>query len=149
MKLQRIIGLFGAANQGKTTTLNYLIHLLSKAQMGLNYSTITIEDCGVEDNYDHTQSFEVNGLKIAVASSGDNGNAVANNIKFFKEQDCDIAVTATRTKGSSVIVLGEFAKEASINIEWVQKSNECNISHASKQLCNREIALYLLSLILK
>jgi Cdc6-like AAA superfamily ATPase len=146
MKLTKIIALYGAANTGKTTTLNYLIDLLKKAQSLSDYSTISIEDCGDKRHADQRVVVEIQGLKIAITTSGDNGTELKRNIEYFKQNDCDIAITATRTRGYSVEELKGFSNVAGLNVERIRK--EYNHSDEMDQ-SNRAQSLNLFHIILK
>lgn len=138
MKLTKIIALYGAANTGKSTTLNYLINLLAKTEAVGNHAEVTVADCGDVRKLDDTPKlFVLNGLKIAVTPSGDNGHELDKNIVFIKDCDCDIAVTASRTKGSSVETLNNFAKAAGIKVEWIKKEY-CDTAEMAQ--CNRKQA---------
>lgn len=53
---------------------------------------------------------------------GDNLNIINGNLSYFEQEQDDILVTATRTKGNGVERLKEYACSNGISIEWVKKS---------------------------
>jgi hypothetical protein len=117
--MKRIIGLYGKANCGKTTTLNNLIEKLAIATgknvvIPLNKETDTME------------VFNYKNKIICVATQGDTKDAVKQNCDFFINQNCDIAFSATRSRGKSCDALKVLAATYSINIEREAKAQECN-----------------------
>lgn len=47
-------------------------------------------------------TFEYNGHVVCVAPAGDTSEIVEANCRYFKQKGCDVAISATRTKGGSV-----------------------------------------------
>ena len=86
------------------------------------------------------ETFEYKGLVVCVAPGGDDKARILDNIHYFKAKKCDVAITATRCKGGSVDALNEFAEHEGVEIEWVQKSYEYNLSKETQTQCNRETA---------
>ena len=58
-----------------------------------------------------------------------------------------MAISATRTKWESVDALKEFAGKEGVEIEWVPKSYEYNLSQSTQKMCNKETAEVLLRMI--
>ncbi len=75
-----------------------------------------------------------------MAPGGDDRKKLQENIRYFKAKKCDVAISATRCKGGSVEELQKYAKEENVEIEWVQKSYEYNLSKETQTLCNKETA---------
>jgi|WetSurMetagenome_2_1015567.scaffolds.fasta_scaffold16425_1 hypothetical protein len=115
--MKRIIGLYGKAKCGKTTTLKNLIQKLAIATQ----RTVTINPNG-----DMFGVFNYKNKIICVATQGDWKGAVKQNCDFFVNQNCDIAFSATRTRGGSCNVLKALAATHTINIEWEAKAQEGN-----------------------
>lgn len=132
----RIIGLFGHANCGKSATLNMLKELLRAA--GKSISSIPHPDS------DTPETFVYNGLVVCVAPGGDTKEIVEANCLYFKMKNCDVAVSATRTRLGSAEALNEFAENESVKVDWIQKSYEYNLSDATRTLCNKETAEFIL-----
>lgn len=116
--MKKIFGLWGAANRGKTTTLNILVDLLS--QVADSYS--------VQRFYESRAWFLINGIKIGVCTPGDNQTEIKENIKFFTENECEIIVTATRTKGGSVDELALFKNKHNAELIWIEKKDNPNLN---------------------
>ena len=132
----RIIALYGHANCGKSATLNILKELLRCA--GKSISTVP------HPNSDIPETFEYKGLIVSVAPGGDTRAIVESNCRYFKLKNCDVAISATRTRWGSADALNEFAEGEGVKVDWVPKSYEYNLSEATKTLCNKETAEYLL-----
>lgn len=121
--MKKIIALYGCADTGKTHTLNHLIGLLDK----------TKEVYGDDLAKDGRAFIPYGNKKIAVTTWGDNGDELKKNIEFFEEGNCDILVTATRTRGGSSKNLNDYASENGIKIVWIEK----NTSIILKDLINQ------------
>jgi len=111
--MQKVIALYAAANRGKTTTLRKLIELLSH----------------ISDNYEIYQSsecwayFEIKGKKVVVCTPGDSKEVIKDNIKYAKKPECDIFVTATRTRGETTDEIQRFINKEKTKLIWVKKEN--------------------------
>lgn len=134
--IMRIIGLYGHGKCGKSATLNMLKELLRCA--GKSISTVP------HPNSDTPETFEYKGLIVSVAPGGDTRAIVESNCRYFKLKNCDVAISATRTRWGSADALNEFAESEGVKVDWVPKSYEYNLSEATKTLCNKETAEYLL-----
>lgn len=132
----RIIGLYGHANCGKSATLNILKELLRAA--GKSISSVPHPDS------DTPETFEYKGKIVCVAPGGDTRAIVEANCRYFKSKNCDVAISATRTRWGSADALNEFADSKGVKVEWIAKSYEYNLSEATKTLCNKETAEFLL-----
>lgn len=120
--MKTIIVLYRRANTGKTTTLNYLIGLLDKSKEEMQSLT---KDRRVTISYGNKS--------IAVTTQGDNENEINKNIKFFEKEDCDILVTATRSKGQTPRAIYNYHKEINAKIIWIEK----NLSGTSEDTINQ------------
>ena len=101
-----IIGLWGPGEKGKTKTLNLLIKSLG----------------GPEGTEDRRVRLTYKKKKIAITTYGDDKEQLQSNVAFFDEENCDIYVTATRTRGGSVVELEKFEKKIGAEIIWISKS---------------------------
>ena len=135
----RIIGLYGHGSCGKSATLNMLKELLRVA--GKSISSKPHPWC------EAPETFEYMGLIVCVAPSGDTKEIVEKNVHYFKSKQCDVAISASRTRQGSCDALNHFANTEGTQVEWVQKSYEYNLSETIQNLCNQETARYLLGLI--
>ena len=116
--MKKIFGLWGTENRGKTTTLNILVDLLSHVS----------DTYDIHKTYDTKSCFLINGIKIGVCTPGDNQIEIKENIKFFTENECEIIVTATRTKGGSVDELALFKNEHNAELIWIEKKDNPNLN---------------------
>ena len=133
----RILGLYGHANCGKSATLNILKELLRV--VGKSISSQPHPDS------DTPETFEYNGFIVCVAPGGDTREVVEANCRYFKKKNCDVAISATRTRWGSAKALNEFAESEGVKVDWVPKSYEYNLSEPTQTLCNKETADYLLA----
>lgn len=133
----RVIGLYGHSNCGKSATLNILKELLREAGRSVSSEP--------HPGGDVPETFEYKGLKVCVAPGGDNKEVIRGNVRYFKSKSCDVAFSATRCKGGSVLELQKYANEMDAKIEWIPKSYEYNLSKTTQLHCNQETAEVLLS----
>ena len=131
----RIIGLYGHANCGKSATLIILKELLRA--VGKSVSSMP------HPNSDTPETFEYNGLIVCVAPGGDTREVVEANCRYFKMKNCDVAISATRTRWGSAEALNEFAERGGVKVDWIPKSYEYNLCEATRALCNKETAEFL------
>ena len=133
----RIIELYGHANCGKSATLNMLKEMLRGA--GKSISSQPHPDS------DTPETFEYKGRIVCVAPGGDTRAIVEANCRYFKMKNCDFAISATRTRWGSAEALNEFAESEGVKVNWIPKSYEYNLSEATKTMCNKETAEFLLT----
>lgn len=131
----RIIALYGHADCGKSNTLNRLKMMLRLA--GISISTRPHPWC------EQPETFLFKGIVVCVAPAGDDMNAISRNIRYFDSKNCDVAITASRSKGVTIRLLNDFASNIGTSIEWVQKSYEYCLSDSTQGLCNQEMAQYI------
>lgn len=132
----RIIGLYGHGKCGKSATLNDVKELLRKA--GKSISLAPHPYCEMPE------TFEYQGRRVCVAPAGDTREIVEANCRYFKQKGYDVAISATRTKGGSVDALNEFAAKEGVEVEWITKSYEYNLSEETQSMCNKEMAIILI-----
>lgn len=135
----RIIALYGHANCGKSNTLNRLKMILRG--VGMSVSSIPHPWC------EHPETFSYKGLVVCVAPAGDDMNAISNNLCYFSSKSCDVAITACRSKGVTIRLLEDFARNVGTHVEWVQKSYEHSLGKITQGLCNQETAQLILNMI--
>lgn len=128
--MKMIIGLYGKGGIGKSATLNLLIDLLEVATTGCPMPVPRLK------GRDRTKAFKFKGNIVGIGTSGDNRACVQKNCDFFDANNCDIAISATRTRGGSCVRLEEFAKKYNIKVIWipkniaVQKQSQVNLVQA-------------------
>ena len=133
----RVIGLCGHGSCGKSATLNMLKELLRAT--GRSISSTPHPCC------EAPETFEYKELIVCVAPGGDTREIVESNCRYFKEKNCDVAISATRSKWGPNDALRDFASNENAAIEWIQKSYEYNLCEATQTLCNQETASLILS----
>lgn len=108
MNRKTIVVLYGRGNVGKTSTLRILSDIL----LGLPVS-YSPDDVRLVCYY--------RGLKVAIATWGDNEDEVVHNINFFREHNADIGITAARTYGRTHAAIENYADEVGAKIVWMKK----------------------------
>lgn len=109
----RVIALFGRGNIGKTSCLGHLINLINLETNGCNY---------LFEGKDERVTLNYHGKRITVCTWGDNGDEEALNLAMIRQDNPDIAVVATRTKGITVEMVENFCKvENKCQLKWVEK----------------------------
>jgi hypothetical protein len=93
----RIIVLQGMPNTGKTSTLNLAYHML----VSLNGNSTNKRPYGGDPN-DFKDIILWNNQKIGILSMGDQSTFIANEIRDFNQQNCDVVVCALSTNDSKV-----------------------------------------------
>ena len=105
----RIIGLYGHGDCGKSETLNRLKKLFREKGKSISSKPHPWSEI--------PETYEYKGLVVCVAPGGDDSTKLKENIRYFKNKKCDVAISATRCKGGSVEELQKFAKEEGVKIE--------------------------------
>lgn len=92
---RKIIHIFGAGNSGKSDSIRrYLLqelNLMGAANQGL----VGTSDILVAIKLSRKR------LTVGVASGGDNVNIVRRNFQFFRQQNCDVIVCASKSGGTA------------------------------------------------
>lgn len=112
--MKKIIALYRRGDTGKTETLNYVIEILNTITTG---NLIPL----VPNHTDRQATFVFNGLMVSVCTAGDNAAEIKQNEAYFNNQKCDIAITASRSRGESVDAINAMAKSNVAKIQWVRK----------------------------
>ncbi|OBX03694.1 hypothetical protein QV06_09625 [Gallibacterium genomosp. 3] len=99
-----IIGFYGAANNGKTNSLNELINFFDHSKNPNNFS-----------NKDKLECFDYNGIKLGITTDGDYKETISQNIQTLIKKKCDIIVTACRTKGETHDAINSYKKDYDIH----------------------------------
>ena len=124
---------------GKSATLNELKELLRVAGKSISKQ--------LHPYSESPETFEYKGQVICVAPAGDTREIVEANCRYFKQKGCDVAISATRTKGGSVDALNKFPDSEGVKVEWIAKSYEYNMSEETQKMCNKEIVEVILDLL--
>ena len=106
----KLIALYGASSCGKSSLLRNVIKHF-KPEMVIN------------NDQDYCEVIECNNFKIGIGTAGDDYNAVKGNLDFFAENQCDIWITASRTKGEPVKAIYEVESKLGLKVIWIKKSS--------------------------
>lgn len=98
-----IISLNGRPSCGKTHTLLMLCDMLSKS-----YKVI---DETLQGGEDKRVTCEVGDMVVSVCTGGDSVEIIQENIDYFQNQNCDIAISACRSKAGPKWALESFADD--------------------------------------
>lgn len=109
--MKKVIALWGHADCGKSTTLNIL-----KDKLRQHGELLAVYDHDGEKQ----ELFRYRDTLVCIAPGGDNGWVTSNNIKYFKESGCEIAVSGSRCKGAPANDLNDFASECDLNVRWFE-----------------------------
>ena len=108
----RVIALFGRGDIGKTHCLGHLINLMHRELCGQDY---------IIEGQDTRCTFNYLGRRITVCTWGDTGYEAQKNLDTILQANPDIAVVATRTKGDTVDLVGQFCVQYNHRLKWVEK----------------------------
>lgn len=135
--MKRIIALCGEKDKGKTTTLNKLCKDLLKATE-LKFS---------EKKYGNEEDrlYILNERKIAIATCGDNPNAIMIAVVLFIVSKSDLLIIAYRYNGENEFPKKTIKDNVIIELEKISNTNEKDFI---KNLCRDEDTIYTISKII-
>ncbi|MDO9576422.1 MAG: hypothetical protein Q7J16_00905 [Candidatus Cloacimonadales bacterium] len=99
---ETIIALKGTANIGKSMTIARLGRLLQK-NGGITADKIS--------DYDYRAVFSYKDQTIGIQTSGDVGDFVCGELKYFLGEKCSIIVIASKTYGKTKKCITDFARQ--------------------------------------
>lgn len=108
-KQKLVIVLQGVYNSGKTTTLNYLIQLLQEPETPWDLAL------------DRRVLIPYQGKKVYVATPGDLKFEIWKSIALSEIEECDILVTAARSRGETLEPIEEYTKKINAAHVEIQK----------------------------
>lgn len=113
--MKKIIGLYGRANCGKSSTLKKLIQIFEECPNAHK------EEKFEEFNGDFRITFTFKDKCVCVATGGDDKSIIEENCNYFKNNKFDIAISATRAAGGTCDSLNDFATEHNGKMIWHKK----------------------------
>lgn len=114
----------GPANAGKTSTIRLFHELLLKAFPGATESGRTT------GRRDYRAVVTIGSVRIGIETLGDPSNRrQAESLRLFVEQGCAVIVTASRTRGDTVGVVGELEDDG-YQVHWRERSREAESDRA-------------------
>lgn len=101
-----LIGLWGTANVGKSTTLKKLSEEIEGNEIILN-------------NYNGHQIVVVyRGKKVGVQTYGDDQKSVEDGLKVFHSHGCNIIAIASKSYGGTVVEIERFSSQNKWRLLW-------------------------------
>lgn len=101
-----MICFYAPANSGKTSSIRKVSRMLDGTHLML------------EDDYDFVEVIDKDGIRIGLSSKGD-PNSNAEGIKKLIKENCGIIVCASRTRGGTVDIVQQLAKENDFKVIWL------------------------------
>ena len=136
--IMKIIALKGRSNCGKSETLGVHLRRILKESNCISY-----KECWK----DTRESIQVNGKVIDICPPGDTEEFVRDNIAFFEEHPCDVAFTATRSRGRGCWAVEEYAKEKGAELVWIEKEYNNDLNKEGQLKANKELTEKLFKMI--
>lgn len=99
----KILSLNGRPNCGKTHTLIMVCDMLANECKVIDETL-----CGGDDK---RVTYEVDDIVVSVCTGGDSVEIIQENIEYFLNQNCDIAISACRSKAGPKWALESFADD--------------------------------------
>lgn len=84
---------------------------------------------------------------IDLCAPGDSEGIVRANIAFFDENPCDVAFTATRSRGRGCWALENYANEKGAEIIWIKKEYNDILDEKGQINANKKLAEKLFKII--
>lgn len=106
----KIISLNGRPECGKTNTLKMVCERLSK-----EYMVVDKTECGPDIRI----TFRVNDIVVSVCTGGDSVEIIQENIAYFTEHECDLAISANRSKAGPKWELEGFAESCGFELREI------------------------------
>ena len=122
MAVKYILGVFGVARRGKSETLLLLIDNFRNNKL---YSEIYFSASSGSEG-DRIAIYGKNGFRIGITTIGDYPTEVEKEVTKLVENQCDIIITATRTKGGTTEVVNSIAKQYNYEKIWFEKNRSVN-----------------------
>ena len=110
--MKKIIALYRSCDQGKTATLNLVIDLL----------TVATTECAMPDSQpskkDRRATFTYNDKIVSICTGGDDANTIKANEDYFAQKNCDVAITASRSRGITRDLINKMGSTFGIKPIW-------------------------------
>lgn len=106
----RILSLNGRPECGKTNTLKMVCNRLSD-----KYEVVNKTECG----QDLRMTFRVDDVIVSVCTGGDSVEIIQGNIAYYVEQECNLAISANRSKAGPKWEIEGFAQSNGYDIKEI------------------------------
>ncbi|WP_321308182.1 hypothetical protein [Marinifilum fragile] len=139
--MKNILTIWGGAEQGKSATIKNLIPLFET-----NFPKAKVN--WLIKGYDIKLIIEIEGKKIGVESQGDPNSRLKSSITdFAKDDNCDLIICASRTRGETVKIIKDVAKEYNYNLTWATNYRSSTNQSTLNQMSAEHIFQLILTLI--
>ena len=135
----KIIALKGRGNCGKSETLGIHLRSLLHGMMSSPLERAFGKDSREMIFLEHKV--------IDICPPGDTEQIVRDNIAFFEANPCDIAFTATRSRGRGCWALEEYAHQVGAELGWILKRPNDDLDKHGQTEMNVRLAENLLKMI--
>lgn len=122
--IEEIIIYYGAADNGKTTTLNLVIESIRSNIAGFQELTDSPDDLDSPEHKEQDQhaifKHKETGKVIGIWTAGDDED-LKNNLHFLEKSHVQIAIMASRTKGQTYETIDQFTQKHGLlqNLLWL------------------------------
>lgn len=135
----KIIVIKGRGNCGKSETLGVhlrgMLHEMMSSPLERTFGK------------DSRETIILKNKVIDICPPGDTEQIVRDNITFFEAHPCDIAFTATRSRGRGCWALEEYANQVGAELVWIQKGYNDNLNKQGQAEMNSTLAEKLLKML--
>ena len=112
---KRIFALYGVSNVGKTSTLKLIAREIMRQFFGAA-SSVVLEPLPTGELI---VIITTGKIKIGITSQGDPNTGLAERLKDFLANNCDIIFCATRTSGGTITNVEEMERVNGYRTTWV------------------------------
>ncbi len=131
----------GSENQGKTESITTMFSALEKKGHKAQEYTET------QGTKETVGTITYHTAKIGFCSIGDPNSSQKDNLeKLIFEENCDIIITASRTRGKTTDIISNLANVNNYNIIWTS-NYACDIQHKLQSNLNMLFAKSLIQLV--
>lgn len=106
-----VIAIWGESNQGKSSSIRTIVDLVPTLFRGADVD-VRIGGGDVQ------VIITIGEIKIGVESQGDPGGRLHRSLDLFVEEECDVIICSTRTRGSTVQSVEALNTENGYDIMW-------------------------------
>lgn len=122
-KKKLLIAVSNVPNCGKTQTLQALqSYIDNRLNAKGEHNAFTLLTGKL--NYDFCGYFTIGKYLVGISSGGDTANIVQESLTSLHGDNCDIIITACRTRGGTITVLSDFYKANASDFDYYRFSKE-------------------------
>ena len=121
MRQKTLLVVWNAANRGKTETLKKFVELILE-QYFSKVSTLSYNKAA--NNNDFEMLLTIDDNKIGIVSEGDPGTGLKKKLNKLDEDNCNIIICTSRTRGGTVDDVENLSKTKKYKILWSETYQE-------------------------